>query len=278
MTATLRLADGRPIHAHTQTRFGVNEPNKRNANALKSGCARVSVCVCVRLCCEQWKWKMCLRFLLFRNIEKDLVRVHLLLPAVRFLFIFILFCRILSFLAGASARSLFFFFFEKCSHMLATNARAPADTQPWNWQNDVRCRPLLCHTFRIYIFLFTIVPYANIRTHVFQHDLQPAQISTKRNEIGLFAWIWHKIVNAFRYCDNNALGLVTEVRGRAHGNNNACIHHHQRSHSHRPWYHRAGRRLNKNENNLCRNESVHRWCLSSHVCIAHNWYLLNVFF
>lgn len=172
----------------------------------------------------------------------------------------------------------FFFFFEKCSHMLATNARAPADTQPWNWQNDVRCRPLLCHTFRIYIFLFTILPYANIRTHVFQHDLQPAQISTKRNEIGLFAWIWHKIVNAFRYCDNNALGLVTEVRGRAHGNNNACIHHHQRSHSHLPWYHRAGRRLNQNENNLCRNESVHRWCLSSHVCIAHNWYLLNVFF
>lgn len=135
MTATLRLADGRAILAHTQ-QLGVNEPNKRNANALKS---------VVRLCCVQWKWKMCLCcfFFVFFKYRKGprasafafaccplLICLH---PLLQFSF---------SWSVPQPVRSIIYYiFFRK---MLAYAGWS----EPWNWQNDVRCRPLLCHTFR----------------------------------------------------------------------------------------------------------------------------------
>lgn len=250
MTATLRLAAGTAIQANTG--FGVNEPNKRNANALKSV---LSVRGAPVLCAVEVKNVFVFAF--SKNGKGPrasafafaccplLIRLH---PLLQFY---------LS-LPWSVPQPVRFFRTNARICWLQMNART-SRPEPWNWQSDVRCRPLLDAILSVYkqnIYL-RFVPYANRRTHVLNMICsQPRfeQKTKKKNEIGFFAWIWQRnCVNAFRMRQQCILGLVTRYED-AH-TVNICVH------SSSPAF-----GWTKSE----KISTATNRCLASHVCSAHN--------
>lgn len=209
MTATLRLAERAIECTHTHSHFGVNEPNKRNANALQSGVCVMRTLVCVRS----------LRYAAhgsgkcyFFNIEKDLVRVHLLLQ-LRLLSASSSFSHSSS--SSATHLSLPWSLcggslglFEKNAHICwLENARAPAENRNWRWCSV----SLASYDGTSYTFIYdcTICEQANACL------LQPALSSDFKNKAKKENFIW--IRDAWMHfqsqmSDNNALCLATRTR------------------------------------------------------------------
>lgn len=171
----------------------------------------------VRLCCVQWKWKMCsFFFFAFSKYGKGprasafaFACCPLLHPLLQFS---------VSFLVGAAARSLFF---EKCSHMLATDERAHQSTRAVELAEWCSVSPASrCHTFRINNLFIYDSYHMRTGERMFStwFAASPDFNNNKKTKLDFSLGSGRKIVwMHIQIATTMHTGQGNEVRGRAHG-------------------------------------------------------------